>query len=392
MFFATKVDKCALVSLAATSLLAFAGPVDAAVNVAPTISGTPNTAAVSNFYYAFTPHAYDANGDSLKFTITGKPAWASFTTTTGKLYGKPTSGGVSSNIVISVSDGKVKRSLPAFSIAVTGNKAPTISGKPATGGNVGTAYAFQPTANDVDHLPKPLAFSIVNKPTWAIFSTTAGKLSGKPTVVATYSNITIKVTDGLKSATLPAFSIKVVAANLNHAPVISGNPVSSATVDQPYAFKPTASDVDGNALTFSIASKPTWAKFEPATGLLYGTPSSNDIGTLYNVVISVSDGKAGASLRAFSITVGAAQTGSATLRWTHPTQNVDGSPITDIAGYVVSYGTASKSYTVSLPITGPSITSVAIEGLECGNYYFAVKTVNAAGISSDYSNEAFKLL
>ncbi|MBK7903452.1 MAG: fibronectin type III domain-containing protein [Proteobacteria bacterium] len=390
MFFITKSCKSAFASIAATALLALATPAGAATNVAPTISGSPKTSTLSNLDYAFKPGAYDANGDTLKFSITGKPSWASFTTATGKLYGKPTASGRFSNIVISVSDGRVKRSLPAFSINVTANKAPTISGRPGSSVAAGSAYAFTPTASDADHLPKPLAFSIANKPAWASFSTTTGRLSGKPTSVGTFSNISIKVTDGWKGVSLPAFSIKVLSEN--RAPVISGNPATSATVGQPYAFKPVASDIDGNALSFAIVNKPSWIVFERVTGVFYGTPSSNDIGTLHGVVITVSDGKATASLPAFSITVAVAQTRSATLGWTPPTQNVDGTPITDLAGYVVSYGTSPSSYAVSLPINGAGITSVTIEDLEPGMHYFAIKAVNAAGAVSEFSNEASKLL
>ena len=390
MFFTTRIGTSAFASFTATALLAFATVAGAATNVAPTISGSPKTSTLSNLDYVFMPRAYDANGDTLRFSITGKPSWAGFTTATGKLYGKPTASGKSSNIVISVSDGRVKRSLPAFSINVTVNKAPTISGRPGSSVTTGTAYAFNPTASDVDHLPKPLVFSIANKPAWAGFSTTTGALSGRPTNVGSYSNIAITVTDGWKTASLPAFSIKVLAQN--RTPVISGNPATCATVGQPYAFKPAASDIDGNAISFAIANKPSWAVFEPGTGMLYGTPSSDDVGTLHDVVISVSDGKASASLPAFSITVATPQTRSATLRWTPPTQNVDGTPITDLAGYVVSYGTSPSSYAVSLPINGASITSVTIEDLEPGVHYFAVKAVNAAGAVSEFSNEASKLL
>lgn len=390
MFFIASIFRHAIVTVTATAFLAFAAPAHAASNFAPTISGTPATSTVVNLDYVFIPRAYDANGDTLKFSITGKPAWASFTAATGRLSGTPTASGVVSNIVISVSDGKVRRSLPAFSITVTRNKAPTIAGLPASSVAAGTAYAFKPTANDVDHLPRPLSFSIANKPAWAAFSTTTGRLSGTPTSAGTNSGISITVTDGWKSASLPAFSIKVLTPN--RAPAISGSPVIDATVGQPYAFKPVASDPDGNALSFVIANKPAWAVFEPMSGMLYGTPAVADVGTLRDVVISVSDGKASASLPAFSITVADPPTRSATLRWTPPTLNVDGTPINDLAGYRVSYGTSPGSYAVSLPIAGASITSVTIEGLEPGMYYFAVKAVNAAGTVSEYSNEASKLL
>src|SRR5262249_22298229 len=53
-----------------------------------------------------------------------------------------------------------------------------------------------------------------NKPSWASFNSTTGQLAGTPTAanVGAYSNIVIWVSDGQKSASLPAFSIQVTGA------------------------------------------------------------------------------------------------------------------------------------------------------------------------------------
>ena len=85
---------------------------------APQISGTPATKATIGNTYTFQPTARDADGDALKFSINGKPAWASFSPTTGRLSGTPQAAnvGVYNNIKISVSDGAYTRSLPLFSI------------------------------------------------------------------------------------------------------------------------------------------------------------------------------------------------------------------------------------------------------------------------------------
>ena len=86
-------------------------------------------------------------------------------------------------------------------------------------------------------------------------------------------------------------------------------------------------------------------------------------------------------------------TRTATLNWTPPTQNMDGSPITNLAGYKVLYGSSSGQYSQALSVTAATITSVAIEALEAGRtWYFTVKAVNAAGVESDFSNEVSKLL
>jgi hypothetical protein len=77
------------------------------------------------------------------------------------------------------------------------------------------------------------------------------------------------------------------------------------------------------------------------------------------------------------------------LRWQAPTQNVDGSPITDLAGYVVYWGTQSRSYTGSHTIKSPSVTKWRAN-VAPGTYYFALTAVDGEGNESGYSNEVRK--
>ena len=85
-------------------------------------------------------------------------------------------------------------------------------------------------------------------------------------------------------------------------PAISGTPALTAKAGNPYSFQPSAADFAGNTgtLTFSIVGKPSWASFNTTTGLLSGIAVK---GTYPGIVISVTDGCAGASLPAFSIRV-----------------------------------------------------------------------------------------
>lgn len=89
-------------------------------NTAPIISGTPNPNATVGVQYSFRPSAQDPDGDTMRFSVSNKPAWASFNSTTGRLFGTPSAGHVGRHrdITISVSDGKTSSSLPAFSIDV----------------------------------------------------------------------------------------------------------------------------------------------------------------------------------------------------------------------------------------------------------------------------------
>ncbi len=228
-------DGKATTNLAAFSITVAAAPQS---NRAPVISGTPPTSVSAGAAYSFVPTASDPDKNTLSFSVQNKPVWASFSLTTGSLTGTPTTAqaGSYANIVISVSDGKLSAALPAFAISVNAaaNRAPTISGTPATAVTVGSAYSFQPTAADADG--DTLTFSVQNKPGWATFSTQNGKLSGTPAAgdAGTDSNIIITVTDGKTSVALPAFTITV-------------NQVSTGSVT--LNWTPPNSNTDGSTLS-----------------------------------------------------------------------------------------------------------------------------------------------
>lgn len=380
---------------ATASLPAFSIQVTAAPNSAPTIGGTPSTSVQAGTAYLFKPTASDANNDPLTWSIQNKPAWASFSTTSGQLSGTPTSTSVGtfSNIRISVSDGKATTALGTFSIVVTAapNTAPTISGAPSTSVQAGTAYSFTPAAADVDK--DTLSFSITNKPSWATFSISSGQLSGTPTTaqIGTYSGIVISVSDGKATASLASFSINVTAA-ANKAPTISGTPATSVNVGVAYNFTPTAADADNDPLTFTIANKPNWASFSTSTGKLSGTPTASDVGTTSGIIISVSDGTATKSLAAFAITVNAVATGQANLSWTAPTQNTNGSTLSDLAGYRIYYGTSMSNLDQVAQVANPSATTYLIDGLASGTWYFEIKAYNATDAESDASNVVTKTI
>ena len=369
-------------------------------NTAPTIAGVPAISATVGVIYTFSPVGNDADNDTLTYTIQNRPSWATFTPATGQLTGTPATGniGTTSNIVISVSDGTDSASLPAFNLQVVAapvtppaNRPPTISGVPATSVTAGTAYSFRPVASDPDG--NTLTWSIQGLPAWATFSATTGRLSGTPTAanVGTSARITITVSDATLSASLPSFTIQVIA-QANRAPVITGTPTTSLNVGSTYSFQPSASDADGNALTFSIQNRPAWATFSTSTGLLTGTPTSADVGTFANVTISVSDGTAIVSLPAFTITVAQVSTGSATVSWTAPTTNTDGSALTNLAGYRVAYGRAQDTLNQSASLTNASLSTYVVSNLASGTWYFAVYAVNSGGVESGVSNIASKAI
>lgn len=166
-------------------------------------------------------------------------------------------------------------------------------------------------------------------------------------------------------------------------PTISGKAVTAVNVGSAYSFTPTATSPSGAKLTFSIANKPAWASFNTVNGALTGTAAS--AGTYANIVISVTDGKTSASLPAFTVIVSqaVASTGTAELTWIPPTQNTDGSVLTNLAGYKVHYGTSASALTQIVTIANAGLAAYTMSNLPAGNWYFAVTAYSSAGIESD---------
>jgi hypothetical protein len=75
------------------------------------------------------------------------------------------------------------------------------------------------------------------------------------------------------------------------------------------------------------------------------------------------------------------------LAWSAPTENSDGTPLTDLKGYKIHYGTQSQNYTGSISVDNPTVTTYLVESLPAGTYYFAVTAYNSVGAESSLSDE-----
>jgi hypothetical protein len=168
---------------------------------------------------------------------------------------------------------------------------------------------------------------------------------------------------------------------------ISGAPNRQVVANQAYWFRPVANDPNGSVLRFGIANQPEWSIFNPTTGEITGTPALTDVGLYRGVTVTVS---AGTQMRALAFDVEVVQVGtsSVTLTWTPPTENEDGTPLTNLGGYRIRYGSQSGTYTNVVTLSNPGLATYVLGGLAAGTYYVVISAYSQSGVESGYSNEA----
>lgn len=173
-----------------------------------------------------------------------------------------------------------------------------------------------------------------------------------------------------------------MTAHASDVPVISGSPPTSVTTGSPYRFQPSAKDPDGKTLSFSVQHKPVWASFSIASGLLDGTPSGSQTGSYSGIIISASNGQYSAKLPAFSVTVAPS---TATVDWVPPTENTNGSELSDLAGTRIYYGTSASNLNHMVEVASATQKTHTISNLAAGTWYFGCVAYTTAGTESAMS-------
>lgn len=253
---------------------------------------------------SFDANATDSDGDPLIFSITGAPAGSSFDNATGQFSwttGEPDNGVYT--VTVGVSDGLASDS-ETFTITVDEvNVAPVATGA-SISTHIDTPKIITLVASDSDLPAQTLAFSIVT-------SSVSGSLSaiiGNQVIYTPNSgftgsdSFTFKANDGVTDSNVVTINISVD----NTAPTL--NPIPDQIVTELLALNLSggsvisATDPDGDTLTYSLASAPAGASINSATGDFIWTPSETDGPGVYPVTVSVSDGHISDS-QSFQITV-----------------------------------------------------------------------------------------
>ena len=262
--------------------------------------------------------ASDADSDSLSFAKVSGPAWMSVASD-GSVSGVPVASDVGLNtFTVEVNDGKGSRDTAMLNItvdaAVASNSAPVFATDTLvkTNATEAAAYSASVAADASDADSDILSFAKVSGPAWLSVASD-GSVSGVPEASDVGLNtFTLEVNDGKGGSASATLHITVKAALVaNQAPSFSDAVLApiTATVAQNYSgsIAAQASDAEGDDLTFSKVTGPSWVNVT-ANGDIAGTPSANNIGVhRLSIKVTAAGGSDEASIE---ITVKAASVGS----------------------------------------------------------------------------------
>ncbi|WP_318258739.1 putative Ig domain-containing protein [Geobacter anodireducens] len=263
----------------------------APANRPPVIASSPVTAAVVGQLYSYTVSATDPDGDTLYYSIsapTGKtlPTGMAMGMTTGTLTWTPSSSTPANwDVIVAVTDTKFNRTTQSFTITVTDgkvNQAPVIASSPVTSATEGALYSYQVVASDPNG--DSLTYALTTAPSGMSIAAN-GTISWTPLASqAGAHTVVVTVSDGALSATQ---TFTVTVTKLNRAPSITSTAVTSVSEGAAYGYAVSASDPDGDALTYSLTASPPGMTISPA-GLISWNPGYTDAGS-YTVTVKVSD-------------------------------------------------------------------------------------------------------
>jgi YD repeat-containing protein len=258
---------------------------------------------VINGAYVYDAHAVDPDGDVLAYKLLTAPTGAKIDAQTGHIRWVPTQVG-DYEFVVESSDGRggIAKQTYQLSVKELPNQLPVITSTPPTVATANQSLRYQVVATDPD--ANQLTYVVNAAPAGLTLDRTSGLLSWKPTAeqIGQHS-IAVRVLDGRGGVTIQQISLLVEADSLNLSPHFTSTPVGQVDIEGSYRYHVTATDPNGDALSYRGMLLPDGMSFDVATQTLVWQPRANQVGE-HQVVLRVDDGRGGFELQTFSLTVG----------------------------------------------------------------------------------------
>ncbi len=328
--------------------------------------------------------AIGAYSDNTTQNLTASVTWSSSSTTVATISNAAGSNGLATaaaggSTTITAAYGSISGST---TLTVNPATLVSLSITPISPGIAkGTKQQFTATGTYSDNTAQNLTASV----TWSSASTavaTVSNAAGSNGLAASMAagTTTIKAVSGSISGSTILTVTPAILVSLTLSPV---NPTVAIGTSQQFTATGTYSDTSTQNLTAAV----TWTSANTATATISNAAGSNGLATPVATGTTTIKAASGSVTASTALTVADR---SASLSWDPATTNTDGTPLTDLAGYKLHYGTSSGNYTASVSVGAG--TSYVLSNLAAGTYYFTVTTVNTGGVESAYSNEVSKTI
>jgi hypothetical protein len=272
--------------------------------------------------------ATDADADPLTFALVSRPLHGTLTIGVGgaATYTSDTGYSGTDSFTWKANDGELDSNIAAVSIDVQPNRAP-VAADATAGVKIGKPRTLHLSATDADQ--DPLTYMLLTGPTHG----TLGAIAPNGTVVYTPSagyagpdSFTWKVSDGIVDSNTATQSL-TVAANV---PPAAADVSFGLAADRTKLVTLSATDADGDPLTYSIVSGPAHATLGTISGnrVLY-TPSVTFTGT-DSFTYKANDGEADSNIATVHATVTAPANNAPTLAADTITTAEDAAAIVDL--------------------------------------------------------------
>ncbi len=305
-------------------------------DAAPVITSTPPGPAVAGLTYQYQVRAQDATGAPITFAVQGALGDMAIDPAGGVLTWHPTLADVGTHsFTVRAADPLGSVGSQTFNLEVVAsavNDPPAISSAPRGQVRLGTTYFYAVRATDADG--DPLTYQLDTHPD-GISIDSAGMITWKPTAAEFGANaVVVRVSDGRGASVVQQFTVNVVTQTANHPPVITSTPILAATVGVGYHYDLTATDADGDPLSFSLGLAPAGMSLDAGAGTLRWTPTADQLGS-QGVTVRVADTQGGVATQTFTVTV----------RGTNLPPVISSGPVTSAA--------VGQAYTYAVKATDP---------------------------------------
>ncbi|MEE3663101.1 tandem-95 repeat protein [Brenneria sp. g21c3] len=342
-----------------------------------TAEDTPISGAIS---------ASDVDGDVLSYTVGEQPKSGTLTldAATGQYTYTPASNfNGNDSFTVTVADGQGGTTVSTVNIGVTAiNDAPVTADQTITT-TEDTPVTGQVTASDVDG--DTLNYTVGEAPKNG--SLTLDAVTGEYTYTPTANfngsdSFTVTVADGQGGTTVSTVNIGVTA--VNDVPVTADQTLTTAE-DTPISGTISASDVDGDALSYTVGEQPKngTLTLDPATGQYTYIPANNFNGS-DSFSVTVDDGHGGTTVS--TVNVGVTSVNDVPVTSDQTLTTAEDTPVTgqitasDVDGDALNYtvGEAPKNGTLTLDAATGAYTYTPASNFN-GNDSFSVTVADGQG-------------